>query len=188
MKLPGYRYDEIIEDCVDMFVKYDIRNVPIDCFEIANKMGIKLKAYSILTKEAKETALGISEDGFALLKIEGHEPFMAKQWYVFYNDEMSKERIRFTVMHEIGHIVRKHTEESDLAEAEANFFAKYSLAPPPLVHEISPDDYLDIASAFEISKESASYAMEYYKKWLVFGKRNYTNTEIKLLDQFRSAI
>lgn len=187
MKLPGYRYGEIIEDCVNMFVKHDIRNIPIDCFEIAHKMNITLKAYSMLTDEAKLAALEQSGDGFALLRREGFAPFMEKRWYVFYNDEMPKGRIRFTIMHEIGHIVRDHIEKSDLAEAEANFFAKYSLAPPPLVHEISPDDYLDIAAAFEISKESASYAMDYYKKWLN-RKRDYTNIEIKLLDQFRCAI
>ena len=47
---------------------------------------------------------------------------------------MYDRRIRFTIMHEIGHIVLDHTEHSDLAESEANFFAKYALAPPPLVH------------------------------------------------------
>ena len=45
-------------------------------------------------------------------------------FYIFYDDSMYDRRIRFTIMHEIGHIVLDHTEHSDLAESEANFFAK----------------------------------------------------------------
>ena len=188
MRLPKYLYKDIIKECVDVFIKYDIRNIPIDPFEIANKMGIVLKPYSRLIDEGKKVALNTSEDGFALLRHEGEAPFVEKKWYVFYNDEKLPERIKFTIMHEIGHIVREHTEGSDLAEAEANFFAKYSLAPPPLVHRISPDDYFDIAEAFDISVEYASYAMDYYKKWLKFGERDYTNVEIDLLKQFQKVI
>lgn len=39
-------------------------------------------------------------------------------------------------MHEIGHIVLDHSEGSELAEVEARFFAKYALAPPPLIHKL----------------------------------------------------
>ena len=173
MRLPKYLYKDIIKECVDVFLKYDIRNIPIDPFEIANKMGIVLKPYSRLIDEGKKAALNTSEDGFALLRHEGEAPFVEKKWYVFYNDEKLPERIKFTIM---------------LAEAEANFFAKYSLAPPPLVHRISPDDYFDIAEAFDISVEYASYAMDYYKKWLKFGERDYTNVEIDLLRQFQKVI
>ena len=188
VRLPKNIYNDIIKECVNLFIKYDIRSIPIDSFEIANKMGIELKPYSRLTEAGKKAALEVSEDGFAYFKLEGSEPFMEKRWYVFYNDRKSSKRIKFTIMHEIGHIVREHTEGSDLAEAEANFFAKYSLAPPPLVHKISPDDYFDIAEAFDISIEYSSYAMDYYKKWLKFGEYDYTGIEIKLLNQFRKAI
>jgi Zn-dependent peptidase ImmA (M78 family) len=63
---------------------------------------------------------------------------------------------------------------SDLAEAEANFFAKFLLAPPILVHLISPDDYLDIIEPFDISREFAYNAFSYYQKWL-YSKRGTKN-------------
>lgn len=149
MKLSDNNYEEIKIKVVNLFQKYDIRQVPIDCFEICNKMNINLIQYSTLSKSALTKAIEISKDGFCLLKSDSIAGFEIEQWCIFYNDDMQKERIRFTIMHEIGHIVLNHTEHSQLAEAEANFFAKYSLAPPPLVHKIEPDDFIDLIDAYD---------------------------------------
>lgn len=130
----------------------------------------------------------VSEDGFCILAEECHGPFVSLQWYIFYDDTKSRERIRFTVMHEIGHIVLGHTEHGQLAESEANFFAKYSLAPPPLVHKIKPEDYMDISVAFDLSHECAYYAMSFYSKWLHCGDLKYLNYEIELLSLFDEAV
>ena len=97
---------------------------------------------------------------------------------------MYDRRIRFTIMHEIGHIVLDHTEHSDLAESEANFFAKYALAPPPLVHKYKPEDYCELAEIFQLSQECAMNAMKFYHRWLRYGPRNYLDYEIVLLDLF----
>lgn len=185
MILPKERYDQIEAAVTNMFINHDIRNIPIDCFEIASKMHIILKPYSKLSEYGLKEAIGISEDGFCtLLENEGVEPFKYSQWYIFYNDLKPKLRIRFTIMHEIGHIVLEHTEKSDLAEAEANFFAKYALAPPPLVHEIHADDYLDVAKEFNVSRQCAYYAFKNYKNWLNYGGEYYKENEIDLLAQF----
>ena len=69
-------------------------------------------------------------------------------------------------MHEIGHIVLDHSEGSELAEKEANFFAKYSLAPPVLIHKFNLKDELSISQSFDISNKAAYYAYNYYNKWL----------------------
>lgn len=184
MQLPGRRYEEIKNIVIEMFKKYDIRNIPIDCYEIALKMGIILKPYSQLDEAGLAAAQDKSDDGFCLLRKEGSKPFTYLQWYIFYNDQLSLKRIRFTLMHEIGHIVLDHTEESDLAEAEANFFAKYALAPPPLVHRVFPDDYMELGSAFDLSNQCAMYAFSYYKKWLLYGDEDYRHEELELIDQF----
>lgn len=188
MRLANYRYEIIKKRAVKMFLDNDIRCIPIDCFEICQKMCVKLKKYSHLTPEALLKAKNISEDGFCILIEEGPEPFVSLQWYIFYDDTKSRERIRFTIMHEIGHIVLEHTEHSELAESEANFFAKYSLAPPPLVHKIKPEDYMDISDAFDLSRECAYYAMSFYDKWLRYGNSEYLNYEIELLSLFDKAI
>ena len=55
---------------------------------------------------------------------------------VVYNERKNYGRVNHTIMHEIGHIVLGHTEDSDLAEAEVSFFAKYALAPPILINKL----------------------------------------------------
>ena len=66
-------------------------------------------------------------------------------------------------MHEIGHIVLDHSEDSELAEKEVKFFAKYALAPPVLIHKLKLDNPESIAQTFEISYEAACYAYSYYQ-------------------------
>lgn len=94
-----------------------------------------------------------------------------------------------TILHEIGHAVLGHNEntDDDIAEAEAAFFAKYAVAPPPLIDKIKPNDPQKIENIFHISYEAATYAFSYYYKWLVYGNKNYTDYEIKLLHLFRES-
>lgn len=65
-------------------------------------------------------------------------------------------------MHEIGHVVLKHTQDSELAEAEVKFFAKYALAPPVLIDKLLVIKELTIANTFAISCEAASHSLDYY--------------------------
>ncbi len=41
MRLKDYKYEEIKCEVIHMFIKYDIKCLPISGFEIATKMGIK---------------------------------------------------------------------------------------------------------------------------------------------------
>ena len=89
-------------------------------------------------------------------------------------------------MHEIGHIVLDHTEESELAESEVKFFAKYALAPPVLIYKLKLTTIAEIADSFQISYEAAQYAYNYYQKWLIHGDVDLTDYETtiwKLFDQ-----
>lgn len=138
--------------------------------------------YSSLSGNKLIAAMQISSDGFhTLVERKSDGMYM---WVIFYNDNNCRERQRWTIMHEIGHIVLDHTQESELAEAEANFFAKYSIAPPPLIHKAECEDYLDIATKFDLSIQAAYYAMNYYQKWLQYGPWEYEPVEIKMLELF----
>ena len=90
--------------------------------------------------------------------------------------------LRDNVKADIGEFVLEHLQESDVAEAEANFFAKYAIAPPVLVNLIRPNDYMDIAEAFKLSNEGAMYSWNYYCRWLrIFDFKDY---ELKLKSMF----
>ena len=179
-RLSGNRCEEIKEIVVDTFVRLNIRCVPINGFEIATKLGVKIIPYSSKSEEKRHLMMLESEDGFSAKK-DG-------VWYVFYNDSKNYGRINNTLTHECGHIVLDHSEESELAEAEAKFFAKYAIAPPVLIHELGLKNPTEVYNRFDISLEAAGYAYSYYRKWLTYGNKNYTNYELRLLQLFREAV
>ncbi|MBQ5562683.1 MAG: ImmA/IrrE family metallo-endopeptidase [Clostridia bacterium] len=180
MRLLDKRYEEIKKIVVSLFTELNLYDVPIDCFKICERLGIRVVKYSDVNEEKRKACKEFSKDGFCMeIEENGQSVF-----YIFYDDSMYDRRIRFTIMHEIGHIVLDHTEHSDLAESEANFFAKYALAPPPLVHKYKPEDYCELAEIFQLSQEFAMNAMKFYHRWLRYGPRNYLDYEIVLLDLF----
>jgi len=174
LRLAAFRYEEIKKSIVDFFEEQKICCTPINGFEIATKIGAKIIPYSMFPE--KELLEKVSKDGFSIKK--------GSQWYLYYNDAQSYERINFTMMHETGHIILDHTEESEVAEAEANFFAKFSLAPPVLIHKFDLRDPYEVADRFEISLEAAFYAFNYYKKWLKYGEKAYKDYELKICEMF----
>lgn len=161
-----------------MFEKYNVSCVPVNGFEIAMKMGAKVIPYSAIPESKRWLLLKKSQDGFSLEKDMG-------EWYIYYNDKKDYGRINNTIMHEIGHIVLDHSEDSELAEKEVKFFAKYALVPPVLVHKLQLDNPMDIAEIFNVSYEAAYYAHSYYKKWLQYGSAKYTKYELTLLNLFQ---
>lgn len=161
-KLTNEEYEFIKGEVCHIFKKYKVKCIPVSGFEIASKMKITLVAYSGLSERKRKKAIEVSDDGF-FLEEDGHE-------YIFYNDnDRSYERQNWTILHEIGHIVLDHTGHSEHEEDEANFFAKYAIAPPVLIHKIGAESPYDIYETFDISLEAAFYAYDYYLTW----KRRY---------------
>ncbi len=178
MRLPDETYEYIKGEVIDLFTRYDVKCIPINGFEIASKMGVIVVPYSSLSTKKLEIAYTISQDGFYAEHGDGKE-------YIFYNDSCGYRRSNMTILHEIGHAVLGHTEETDhdVAEAEAGFFAGYALAPPPLIHKLTDKTVLCISETFDISYESALYAFNRYMKWINYGPHQYMNYEVVLLNQ-----
>lgn len=133
-------------------------SIPMSPLNIAEKLGFHVIPYGELGKDGEKACLKYNPNGFKLAR--------NGIWYIYFNAKTPKGRARFTLLHEIGHIVLGHLQESDIAEAEANFFAKFLIAPPVLINAINPNDYLDVAKAFGLSNEAALNSWSYYKKWL----------------------
>lgn len=172
------RYEEIKQIVVDLFVRYEVSCVPVNGFELATKMGVTVMPYSAIPESKRWLLFKKSEDGFCVEKNIG-------KWFIYYNDQKDYGRINNTIFHEIGHIVLDHSEDSELAEKEVKFFAKYALVPPVLVHKLRLNNPDDIADIFEVSYEAACYAYSYYRKWLQYGTSDYASYEITLLKLFR---
>ena len=182
MRLPIQSYERIKRVVVNMLVKYSICRLPISGFEIATKMGVTIIPYTVY-QDYFERLYKFSHDGFSILR-EG-------KWYIFYNDTIGYGRINYTIMHEVGHIVLNHEESNDITETEANFFAKYALVPPAILHNLhceSVDKISFIADVFDVSYTEAIYAQDYYEKWLKHGNKGYTDYESRMLRLFNIAV
>ena len=188
--LSNERYEELKKLVVEMFEETGVNCLPIDCFYIAEKLHYVLRPYSKLSVDEFLDAFDISVEGYS--KVEMNPETGMWQYVIYYNDmHFDLNHQRFSVFHEIahcylGHHDEKESEETDnIEEAEANFFAKYAMAPPPLINHyrerVCP---ALIQERFQTSYEEAGYEYEYYQKWMEFGPREYTPVEYHMLARF----
>ena len=183
-RLTDEQYEYIKGEVCALFVRLDVKCMPVSGFEIVSKLGITLIPYSSLSLRKRKLAMKISRDGFYL---EDNENDFGKS-YILYNDiGESYERQNMTILHEVGHCILDHRGHSDEEEAEAKFFAKYAIAPPVLVDKIDPTCPDDIMDYFDLSYEAAWYAFDYYLNWKRFhyAYGSYKDYERDLLKLYR---
>lgn len=159
VKLPPKLYDKIEGKVVSLYRELHITEVPIDPFKIAWQKGYIVKPYSCF--DPSERFL------FSEKKLDGLNYFdpVLRTFVICFNDVMCYERIRFTLMHEIGHISMGHREESELARRMADYYAAYALAPSPIIELKNCADYLDVAKIFEISSPCAELCFQRFVRW-----------------------
>lgn len=64
MRLDDATYEFIKQEVVHLFVTHEVSCIPINGFELAYKMGIKLIPYSVLPAQKREQLIGASKDSF----------------------------------------------------------------------------------------------------------------------------
>lgn len=171
MEIPeSPRYDYAKTKAIDILIEYGTNSLPISVKRISNNLPIKIlfDTYSHLIEYQGFTYDEVcdafkSEDGAVILN--------GDTYCILYNDrDRSSQRIRFTLAHELGHIVLGHLEfdaclcrlsdyEYDVLEKEANQFASQLLSPEPLIYDILKKSHSirssQIHSIFDISYQSA---------------------------------
>ena len=151
-------YDKIVTATIDVFRKCDIHSFPINCEDLLKHYGYRIFSYKELrdrNPELYNLSLGYSEDAFRA----GASKIVA------YNHNRPHGRIRFSLMHELGHHVLDHTGASDQNEKEANAFASYILAPRMAIHYSRCKNANDVARLFDMSFEAADNAFIDYRRW-----------------------
>ena len=149
--------DELI---AETFKKCNITAFPFDCEKVLNTYGYTCKAYSSLNEKKKKICFNISNDACIIDRT------------IYFNDTALKSRIRFTLMHELGHILLNHTSSSEKEEDEADYFASCILAPRIMIHNLPllNHDYKITAESihkyFDISIAASNRALNDYHRWL----------------------
>lgn len=157
--LENNRYDEIERMADEVFEDLGISVFPSDPFYVLGCLGVSVIKYSNFIQESRNCLMARSKDGFTT--------FGDDRYTVYYNDRMPQGRIRFTLWHEIGHIMLEHFEKDEIPsrkkEAEANHFAAYCIAPMPLIIKLQPKSPIDIENYFITSHKFAIYMFEKYQ-------------------------
>jgi Zn-dependent peptidase ImmA (M78 family) len=145
-------YANVRDSSWRVLLDYNVHSLPINTVSIACASGISIIKNSEVN-ELKSTEVGVS----ILDK---------KKWYIVYDDTVSKERIRFTIAHELGHIFLGHplklgyharTIDADKPETEkqADMFAIRLLAPACVIWGLGLHTAEEIQKYFNISYSAA---------------------------------
>lgn len=179
IKIPGWRYAQIDIESLNLFDKVDVHAVPLQVFDIAKKMSVNCIPYSYFGEKHVRDFEDISKDAFTIIFTK-----LSKN-YIFFNDDTIVERINFSIMHEIGHIILGHKGYSSLAEIEANHFAVRTLCPVEILEHLKIDSKTEIARMFNVSEEFAENRikdLESRKSW--FPSKHTETIRSKIIDRF----
>lgn len=174
------RYTHIKRVVNDIYIKLNIAQFPIDIFEIINSFpNIKIVSYHQFMVDHNLT----SEETFEILTSdEGCTDYFKclDRYIIYYNDltNKSEERIRWTLTHELGHILCGHYSENTLIfsedlsedeykfkEAEANHFTGLLLSNPVILNKLNIRRSSDIEIYCALSSQASKYRFDDYKKW-----------------------
>jgi Zn-dependent peptidase ImmA (M78 family) len=142
-----------------------IEELPVKVSAICETYGYTLRSYSAGIEMINALGLGKQctiSDGFAVM----HKG----RFYIFYDDKCTLGRQRFTIAHEIGHIIVGHLHEGDHStvneeqhdgesetERQANQYAARLLAPACVLNAIKCITPEQIEKTCQISRASAEY-------------------------------
>lgn len=147
-------YPDIDTKILDVLKLCSINSFPLNCEEVVMDLGCLLYKYSELSQEKLKKCLLVSDESMKL-----HNR-------IYYNDSMIIGKTRFSIMHELGHILLGHGDYSNEAlEVEANYFSSHILAPRMAIHYSGCKNHVHVAKLFNISFEAALIAFDDYRRW-----------------------
>lgn len=147
-------YTKIVETTLMVYKECKVTSFPFSCFDILNHYNFRVYSYSELKEQNPELfhlCCSYSNDSFKLHNIIG------------YNERAYTKRIKFSLMHELGHALL-----NTKSEDSANFFASYILAPRILIHKYNCRTADKIHEFFGISITAANNILLDYRDWFDF--------------------
>lgn len=177
--ISSQRKNQIKKAVIGLLKKSRISTMPVNLTQILDSYDWGFISY----KEAQE-------DGFKIANIsDGYTLYHENNYLILFNSEMFPQRIRWTIAHEIGHIVLGHAKTNDIsgftANEEAQYFAEQLLAPAAVVSKLGGNSDLQISEICNISKEAAQWRESDIQRHLwYYGKYGYTEFDKQFLQQF----
>ncbi len=165
-------------------LKNKVKKFPLNLQNLADKnhwLILSYKSYCAINSLDEEKLIADHPDGFTIQ--------IGKQFIICYNQNNNRWRNRFTIAHEIGHIIlHKHIKDSKTLEKEANMFASRMLMPMLLVKELNIKSAEELSKLCDVSLESATIRLKRYNLIKIRKKFYSSKYEIKFLKQLKPFI
>lgn len=148
---------------------------PLKIFDLVKRMGFNLVPYSSLKNS--DLLIKASDDGFTITNKKNIPS-------IYFNDKANLNRQKFTIAHELGHIMIYYSLGLK-DEKYANFFAGYILVPIALLLKFNINTVDKIKNNFLVSEECAKVAFENLKRrcnYKYSGLTIYEDTIIDVID------
>lgn len=180
MRAPDY--DKLSEIVFQVLFESGINELPINMVGLCQSRGIKIKY--LPDEDMREGCCQVHEG----------KP------YIFIKRNGLRRRKRFTVAHELGHIMLGHieackTEEiersvfSAVEEREANAFAERLLAPLCILEALGVTEAEQIMHLCDVSRAVANRRLRYLQSWYQWwNELDFTAERHRLVAQFRGYI
>lgn len=181
MSAQAYKQYKKIRDLTwQLLIDFHITELPVQVAPIIRQLGIGLYTY-------RENRLCIAQLGLTdfMEETDGFAMFFDGKHRIFYDDSKTRGRIRFTLAHELGHILCdpafKQMQSEDIiksagtkadalsVETQANMFAVRLLAPACVLHELGLATAQDIARVCDLSLPAAEFRL---RRHLALEERN----------------
>lgn len=177
-----------------VLIDCNITELPVNMGVICDYYGIKALKYSKAIQYFSDKISDQNESNS-----DGFTAAVNGKYIIAYNEKCTIGRCRFTVAHEIGHILLGHALDEKLVNREpspndnpfekaANMFAARLLAPSCVLYGCNVHTSEDISKLCNISMQSANYRAERMKELHRREKFFTIDDERKVYEQFKGFI
>ena len=156
--IPNKRRAQIKDIVIDILERAQINSLPVKLSKILSIHSIGCLSF----EKAEKTGLNLDYTQ------NGHTVLLSNQKYmILYNSEQTPQRIRWTISHELGHIMLNHFRgvcADTNKEAAANYFARELLLPLAVLDRLGARSAEEIAELCNVSLEAAQIMTEAFKR------------------------
>lgn len=159
-------------------------SLPIDLHKIIHNNKWNLYSFSEARNMLNSIKVDLTKNNY------GFTLRIGRRMFIFYDENVSIPLQRFTIAHEIGHIVLKHfyINDHNNDEKEANMFAARLLMPMCVLHECNIYNASQIQEICEVSEMAAYYRYKRLKLVEERGKFYTDKLELEVYKLFKKYI
>ena len=146
--------NRLLDYVLKVYKECNVTSFPIDCIPILQHYGFGVFSYSELKEMDDELygmCQGYTDDAFTFGRI------------IAYNEKKSQERIRFSLMHELGHHIMDLPSTDKSFEDLADYFASNILVPRATIWHMRSESVRNICRTYGVSCMAANRIYKDYK-------------------------